>query len=187
MACLQFISSAPRDLRDSESQILAACPDAEEILNDPSIDDNHQIWHVSALIGVVEIVDCIEYNPRSAADRKRLLARCRELGVRSISKGDNAILAFTEGPYCWLVRNANEFTAQSPHEGALNLWTLTPQQRQAIGVAMEVAGHGKGRRPRVPRCQFIQRVILEGVSRPLRGEPLDAAIGPVKRGGLPLD
>jgi hypothetical protein len=138
----------------AEDALLAVCPDVLPILDDPLIDDDHQLWHMGALIGVVNVVDCITYNPNSPADRKRLLALCHKLGVRSASKkgGDTALLAFAEGPWCWLCKDAVEFTRPIRASGKLNLWKLSGEQRAAVAEAMEAAGKRKGR----PRpCQPV--------------------------------
>lgn len=138
-------SSTGRSLFESEDIIRAACPDVDDVVDALTLDDAHWLWHLSVLVGVVEVADCIEYDPRSATDRKRLLARCRELRVKSISKaGDKAILAFAQGPWCWLVRNAIEFSTPIYALGRTSLWSLTPQQQQAIGAALKIAAKRKG-------------------------------------------
>jgi hypothetical protein len=140
-------STAARSLDASEEVIRAACPDVEEIFDDPAIDDTHQLWQLGAIIGVAELCGCCPYDMNGP--QRPWLEICRRAVVKSRSSaGDAALLAFSEGPYCFLLRGALEFSRPIPAGGKLNLWNLTPTQRQQVAVAIrEAQQRPAGQRP----------------------------------------
>jgi hypothetical protein len=103
-------------------------------LDDPNIDQKtNPFFHFGAIIGTVEIVGCVAYDP----DQQDFAAVCRAAGYgRWLDKYPNAAY-WAFGPYCLLLDNARQFTQPIPAKGRLNIYRLDPPQIAAVARALK--------------------------------------------------
>ena len=106
-------------------------------------------WPAGAILGTVEIIDCLFYDGRESG-RSQLIEAAKAAGV--VGKGKKAIdrlVTWAEwGGYCWLLRNPVTFTEPIPAMGKLNLWRLSEVQQIAVMrshlAATKQKGHSHG-------------------------------------------
>lgn len=93
------------------------------------------IYHVGCIVGVVEIVDCLAFDP-GLEDFRDV---CAAAGYGAWYDSHAIPPAeFASGPYCFILANPRQFTQPIPCKGALNFWYLKqPGIAAAVAAALK--------------------------------------------------
>lgn len=124
-------STAMRHLTPENEQFLAdAHGSVWASLDNDRIGNESPLWYRGAIIGMVEIVDCVQW--LAGDDPADLFSR--------FTGGSNRIgiphQYWAQPGYCFVLANARRFRHPIPARGALNIWRLTTAQQAAIAAAM---------------------------------------------------
>ncbi len=99
-------------------------PKIAKQLNLPAISDNpaeSSIFHPGCILGVVEVFDCLRFDP----DTQDFREVCYAAGHREWYDAHPIEPAqFASGEWCHLLRRPAQFTQPWPCRGALNYWRL---------------------------------------------------------------
>ncbi len=103
--------------------------------DDPKKPKISSIFHPGAILGGVEMFDCIgPFDP----DRDDFEKLCRDAGHGKWYESFAIPPAeFAFGPYCHLYRDNREFTQPIPCKGALNIWHLKAPELAAVAAALK--------------------------------------------------
>jgi hypothetical protein len=130
-------------------------------IDSPNIDKDNQIFHLGAIIGTADIVGCIEFKPTGNNERDwrnfERAARAAGLdwwlnkyqgdweaagrGPEFFEDGEGKTWStdafyWADGPYCFLLDNARQFTQPIAARGRLNIYNLAPEEIAAVGRAL---------------------------------------------------
>ena len=97
-------------------------------------------WPTMAILGTVEIADCVFFNSRH--DEPAIIDAAKAAGIlspRSKKVDIDKILPWAHGRYCWIFRNPIKFREPIPALGKLNLWYLSSEQQAAVAQAIAAA------------------------------------------------
>lgn len=115
-----------------------------EELNHPAHTNANPCFYYGAIVGVAEIVGCIE------SDGMTLEADAADAGLAGWYGQHKIPPAYwAEGPQCWLLANAVEFAQPIECKGALNLWRLTAELQAKIAAELQ-------RKPRMRPVDFVE-------------------------------
>jgi len=124
-------SKATRNCYD-EQLIFEVCdlhPAIFKALDDERIDGENQILHLGAIIGTVDIIDCVEYN--GAIDADEVFGRFNYLTADGPAP-ELPVGAWAEGPHCFVLANPRRFARPIACAGKLSLWSLSPELQKAV-------------------------------------------------------
>lgn len=82
---------------------------------------------LGAIIGTVEIIGCLEYDPEET-----FFDEVRKLPGYHAATSDVPQHHFAEGPYCWILANPERLRDPVPVRGKLNLWEIPKQVQIAL-------------------------------------------------------
>ena len=142
-----FDEAGTLELCDLHPKIFAA-------FDDERIDDEHPLFQFGAIIGVVDVIDCVAYDPRRD-DPAELFDKFNCLAAGGVlTAGGPApelpVAAWAEGPYCWVLANPRRFAKPIACNGKLSLWSLPPELRQAVAAAGRFILTDPGQPPKPP-------------------------------------
>lgn len=90
------------------------------------------IFHPGCIVGVVEIIDCLAFDPETDDFRQV----CHAAGHGAWYDAHEIEPAeFANGPFCFLLSSPRQLTQPIPCKGALNFWYLDKQAGLAAAVA----------------------------------------------------
>lgn len=140
-------SSSTRHLTgEAECFLIDAGDHVFKDLEDPRFTKANPCFYVGAIIGVVEVIGCVETD-EGAVDFE---GECRDAGFGAWYDAQRVPPAYwAQGTQCWLLQNAVQFSKPIECKGALNLWKLKPEQQQAIAVEL-------ARKPRLLPVEFVE-------------------------------
>jgi hypothetical protein len=127
-------SKATRNCFD-EQLIYEVCdlhPAIFKALDDERIDEGHQILHLGAIIGTVDIIDCVDYN--GSIDADEVFDRFNYLTADGPAP-ELPVGAWAEGPHCFVLANPRRFARPIACAGKLSLWSLSPDLQRAVAEA----------------------------------------------------
>jgi hypothetical protein len=131
-------STSKRHLNiDTALYLVDAHPKLEEQLENNDVSPANPLFHFGAIIGTVDIVGCVAFNPDSGEDDFDKV--CRAAGHGEFIDRIRAVPAnyWAEGAYCWLLDNPKQFTQPIPAKGKLNVYRLDPGEIAAVAKAMK--------------------------------------------------
>jgi hypothetical protein len=128
-------SKAKRNFYDDQLiyELCEMHPAIYRATDDERIDEEHQIFHFGAIIGMVDVIDCVAYDPLRD-DESDLFGRFDYLTADGPAP-ELPVAAWAEGPYCFVLSNPRRFAQPIACSGKLSLWSLTPELQQAIATA----------------------------------------------------
>lgn len=93
------------------------------------------IYHHGCIVGTVEIFDCVAF--AEGDDFEKL---CRDRGHSEWYEAAEIPPAeFASGPFCFLCRDAKQFTQPPPARGALNFWYLDNPRNPGLAATVAAA------------------------------------------------
>lgn len=121
--------------------------------NHEAIDAKNPLLHRGAIIGVVDIVGCVAHDPadgplafeaavRAAGLQWWLDKYQGEFDAAAAGPEFNGetwssdAVYWADGPHCFLLDNARQFSQPIPAKGKLNIYRLTPEEISAVAKAL---------------------------------------------------
>lgn len=100
--------------------------------------DAKENWPTQAILGVVEIADCVYF--AGPEDEQTVIDAAKKAGIlpsRPTKKQVNAVLFWLNVDcFAWLLKSPIAFKQPIPAGGKLNLWYLSDEQREAAARAI---------------------------------------------------
>ena len=110
----------------------------------PAPADASENWPTRAIVGVVELVDCIHYGGQES--KRAIVGVAKAAGIlppRPTGRQVDDFLFWGDVDcHVWILANPIEFKQPISANGKLHLWQLSPEQQAAVNRA--VAGSEKG-------------------------------------------
>jgi hypothetical protein len=124
-------SSSKRHLStENECFLIDAGDHIYREMDDPRYTPGNPLFYFSAIVGVAEVVGCVEVpNPLKFDQAVEAAGFGKWLRDKSHRVPPSY---WAQGTQCWLLTNPVQFTEPISCKGALNLWKLTPELQTAI-------------------------------------------------------
>lgn len=124
------LSLAALENQANESFLLDAHPRITAAFDDERIDDEHPLFQLGCIVGSVEVVDCVPFDP-ATQDPDEIFANY----VNSHLAPEIPHGMWADGPVCWVLASPRRYRVPIKTKGRLNLWQLTPELAAAVAAA----------------------------------------------------
>lgn len=117
-------------------------------VDDSRIDEDHLIFQPGAVIGTVDIVDCVAFDAETE-DPDIVFERYQHI-TAGTPFAELPIGAWAQGPYCFILANPRRFVQPIACPGKLSLWGVDGKLRDAIAKQSRLVYRDPGQPPQSP-------------------------------------